>query len=94
MSRNLEPAARKIKLDILCTKFYSQIKIRDKFEFNLSEKNYDEIQENIKQTSKELESLMNIKKRIGDKGSREGKYLYSGDSICKNEERGYRGVRR
>ena len=43
----------------------------------------------MRKTSQLLESFMNIKKRIGDKGSEIGKYLYAGDSICKNEERGY-----
>jgi len=89
ISRNLEPTARKNKLDLLCTKYYAQIRIRNEFQYYLSQKNYDAIQVEIGKTSQKLESSMNIKKRIGDRGSEIGKYLYAGDSICKNEERGY-----
>ena len=89
VSRNLEPIARKNKLENLCTKYYAQIRIRNEFQYYLSQKNYDAIQDEIRKTSQKLESYMNIKKRIGDKGSQIGKYLFAGDSICKNEERGY-----
>ena len=88
ISRNLEPIARKNKLDNLCTKFYAQIGLRKKFKYYLTIKSND-IQENIKKTSQQLESHMNIKKRFSDDGSLKGEYLYSGDDICQNQERGY-----
>lgn len=88
ISRNLEPTARKDKLDNLCSKYNAQIRIRKKFESSLSEKN-NNIQENIEKTSKELESHMKIKKRFSDKGDYSGEYLYGGDSICFNKFRGY-----
>ena len=89
ISRNLEPTARKDKLDNLCSKYYAQIKLRKDFEFFLTKKNRNNIQENIEKTSKKLESHMNIKRRFVDKGEYIGDYLYGGDSICFNKFRGY-----
>ena len=87
ISRNLEPTARKNKLDLLCAKYYSQVGYRVRFEYYLSQEKYNEVQDEIKKTSKQIESYMNIKKRVGDGGSEKGKYLYSGDIIC--EKKGY-----
>lgn len=89
ISRNLEPIARKNKLDNLCSKFAAQIEIRNKYENNFSQEKKDAVQDEIKKTSQKLESFMDIKKRVGDRGSRIGKYLYAGDAICRNEQRGY-----
>ena len=89
ISRNLEPITRKNKLDNLCTKFAAQIEIRNKYEYNFSQEKKDAVQDEIKKTSQKLESFMDIKKRVGDRGSRIGKYLYVGDAICKNEQRGF-----
>ena len=85
ISRNLEPTARKDKLDILCAKYFTQIGIINEFQYGLSDENINAVQDEIKKTSKQLESFMNIKKRIGDKGIRKGKYLYSGDLICREK---------
>ncbi len=87
ISRNLEPTARKDKLDHLCAKYNSQIGIRNRFEYYFSQEKYDEVQDEIKKTSQQIESYMNIKKRVGEGGSLKGKYLYSGDVIC--DKRGY-----
>ena len=89
ISRNLEPIARKDKLENLCTKYAAQIEIRNKFEYDLSRENNDAVQDEIKKTSQKLESFMNIKKRTSDRDLLIGEYLYAGDAICKNEERGY-----
>tara|TARA_B100000212_G_scaffold238257_1_gene181349 strand:- start:588 stop:923 length:336 start_codon:yes stop_codon:yes gene_type:complete len=85
ISRNLELTARKDKLDILCAKYFAQIGIRNEFQYGLSDENNNAVQDEIKKTSQQLESFMNIKKRIGDKGIHKGKYLYSGDLICRKK---------
>ena len=89
ISRNLEPTAKKNKTSNLCTKLEALVKIRNEFQFALSEEKND-IQENLKKTSQQIESHMNIKTRFSDQGSLTGEYLYSGEYICRNRERSRR----